>query len=241
MEPGDIIEFDYELYVEDRDGLYDTTLEEAAKEAGIHEENAYYAPMRYVVGSGRLIAGLEAALHEAKVGKTLEVEIPPEKGYGQRDPNRFETVSIKEFKKNKVAPEVGMVVNWRNQRGVVSTVGGGRVRIDFNPPLAGKTLTYKVTVRKVYDEPAGRVKALLLMNYPSADEPEVTMDGKTAVVTLPEVAKYDPNWMRSKVGFLSSVRRHTDVERVRLVEEHELDEGSAAEEKKEEDAAEAAD
>lgn len=239
MEPGDIIEFDYELYVEGHDGLYDTTLKEAAEEAGIHEENAYYAPMRYVVGSGRLIAGLEEALDQAEVGKTFEVEVPPEKGYGKRDANRFETVSLKEFKKNKVEPEVGMVVNWRNRRGVVSTVGGGRVRIDFNPPLAGKTLTYKVTVRRVYDDEAGRVKAILLMNYPSADEPEVTMDGKIAVVTLPEVAKYDPNWTRSKVGFLSSVRRHTDVERVRLVEEHDLDAGSAEEAK--EAAAEAAD
>ncbi len=239
MEPGDVIEFDYELYVEGHDGLHDTTLETSAKEAGIHEENAYYAPMRYIVGSGRLIAGLEEALEDAEVGKTIEVEIPPEKGYGQRDPNRFETVSLKEFKKNKVEPEAGMVVNWRNQRGVVSTVGGGRVRIDFNAPLAGKTLTYKVTVRKVYDDPAGRVKAILLMNYPSADEPEVTMDGKTAIVTLPEVAKYDPNWARSKVGFLSSVRQHADVERVRLVEEYDLDGGSAG--GSEEAAAEAAD
>lgn len=241
MKPGDIIEFDYELYVEGHDGLYDTTLKEAAEAAGIEEENAYYAPMRYVVGSGRLITGLEEALEKAEVGKTVEVEVPPEKGYGPRDPNRFETVSRKEFKKKDVEPEVGMVVNWREKRGVVSTVGGGRVRIDFNPPLAGKTLTYKVTVRKVYDDPAGRVKAVLLMNYPSADEPEVTMDGTTAVVTLPDVAKYDPNWTRSKVGFLSSVRQHTDVEAVRLVEEHDLDRGSAEEQTGKEAAAEAVD
>lgn len=230
MKPGDVIEFDYELYVQGHEGLYDTTLEERAKEAGIHQENAYYAPMRYVVGSGRLISGLEDALREAEVGKTTEVEIPPEKGYGERDPNRFETIPLKEFKKSKVNPEPGMALTWRDQRGVVTTVGGGRVRVDFNPPLAGKTLTYKVTVRKVYTEPADRVKALLLMNYPSPDEPKVTMDGKTAVVTLPDVARYDPNWMRSKLGFLSSVRRHTDVDRVRLVEEHDMERATAQEE-----------
>jgi FKBP-type peptidyl-prolyl cis-trans isomerase 2 len=223
MNEGDVIEFDYELFVEGQDGLYDTTIQEKAEAAGLAQRGAYHAPMRYVVGAGRLIPGLEDALLKADEGKGFDVTIPPERAYGPREAGRVETIPMKEFRKADVDPRPGMSINWNARRGVVTTVGGGRVRVDFNPPLAGKTLRYVVTVRRIYREPAERLAGLLLMNYPAPDPPEVTIEDKTAVVVVPEPAKYDPNWPRAKLGFLASVRRHADVESVRFVEEHTID------------------
>jgi FKBP-type peptidyl-prolyl cis-trans isomerase 2 len=226
MKPGDVIEFDYDLFVEGHKTLYDTTNPEKAKAAGIGQEGAYYAPMRYVIGSGRLIPGLEAALLKAEAGKPFEITIPAAEAYGERDPARIETIPMAEFKKNKVEPKEGLVITWKNRRGAITQVGGGRVRVDFNAPLAGKALTYKVKVNKVFTEEADKVKGLLLMNYPSPESPKVVIEpGKprVAVVTLPETAMYDPNWSRAKFGFLSSVQLHTEIGVVRLVEEHKIE------------------
>lgn len=223
MKDGDVIAFDYELWVEGQENLYDTTLREAAEKAGILQAEAYYAPMHYVAGSGRLIPGLEEALRGAAVGKTGEVTIPPDAGYGPRDAKLIETLPLQEFKKNKVDPAPGLVINYRDRRGRVTTVGGGRVRVDFNPPLAGKTLKYRFTVRSVAQSLPERVRGILQMVFPNPLEWDVqelpTKGEKTVVVHVPQHVQFDRNWLLAKVRVLSEVRRHTDVALVRYVEE----------------------
>jgi FKBP-type peptidyl-prolyl cis-trans isomerase SlyD len=223
---GDVIEFDYELWVEGQDRLYDTTLREAAEKAGSLQEDAFYAPMAYVVGSGRLISGLEKALAAAEVGKTQTVEFDAADAYGARDPKHIETLPIQEFKKNDVTPEVGLPITYRNRRGVVTTVGGGRVRADFNHPLAGKRLKYRFTVRSVAKDDAQKVEGLLRMNLPAPTQWKVEVarqDGlKTATVTVPEDVVTRRDWVVAKLRALMDVRRHTDVEQVRFVESFRL-------------------
>ena len=229
MKKGDVIEFDYDLHVQGQDALYDTTQRDHAEAEGVLEPGAYYTPMRYVLGAGRMIRGLEEALEKAEVGKEFVAELEPKDAYGERDPSRIETVAIKEFRKSDVEPKPGVVINWAGRRGTIRTVGGGRVRVDFNPPLAGKRLTYKITVRKVFSQPEDRIRGLILMNYPSSEGPSVSLEdgGKTAVVEMPESTKYDPNWTRAKFSCLASIREHTDVVAVRFVEVHALEHAPA--------------
>lgn len=223
---GDVIDFDYELWVEGNDRLYDTTLRKAAEDAGMLQEDAFYAPMAYVIGSGRLIAGLEAALKNAEIGVTQTVELTADQAYGPRDPKLVETLPIQEFKKNDVTPEVGLPITYRNRRGVVAVVGGGRVRADFNHPLAGKGLKYRFTVRRVAKDDAEKVEGLIRMNLaaPAAWKVDVAkQDGlKTATVTVPEDIVVRRDWVVAKLRALMDVRRHTDVEQVRFVEAYRL-------------------
>lgn len=231
MHNGDVIQFDYELWVEGRDQLYDTTLRDAAEQAGILEPNATYQPMHYVVGSGRLIPGLEAALLAATVGTTEEVTIPADKAYGPREAKKIETVAIHEFKKNKVEPEPGIVINYKDRRGLVTTVGGGRVRVDFNPPLAGKSLRYRFTVRGVAKSLPEKVDGIIHMNYPNPFQwqirEETVEEEACATILLPEGVAFDRNWPSAKVRIVLDVRRHLKVPRVRFVEEFRIPDKAA--------------
>ena len=91
LKKGDIVRMNYDAYIADNEKLYDTTYEDKAKENGMYNEQYKYAPMPYIVGSGKLFPALDAAITAAEVGKRTVVEIPSEEGAGARDPKLLET------------------------------------------------------------------------------------------------------------------------------------------------------
>jgi FKBP-type peptidyl-prolyl cis-trans isomerase SlyD len=233
LEDGDVVEFDYELWVEGREGLYDTTLEGPAKAAGIHNENAYYGPVVHAIGSGRIIGGLERELRNAKVGQTKEIEIAPADAYGERDPKLIETVSMQEFKKGDVNPQPGLGVNYKGRQGTVVTVGAGRVRVDFNSPLAGKKLKYRFTLRKVAKDDKEKLESILKMDFPAPVTWKVEtgqVEGKsTGTVTVPEVILYQRHWVNARLRVLVDAGRYTKLDQVRFVESYPVQPKRAAE------------
>jgi len=83
IEKGDIVWIEYDAWTVNPNGtltLFDTTHDEVAKKEGKFDEKKVYIEAPVVVGRGRLFEGLEASLVGAKVGGTIEVLIPPEKG-----------------------------------------------------------------------------------------------------------------------------------------------------------------
>ena len=73
LKDGDIITLDYEGRTEGI--LFDTTLENIAKEEDAVVENRKYAPITVVVGEGRLVPGFEKEIKKAKVGKKTEINL----------------------------------------------------------------------------------------------------------------------------------------------------------------------
>ncbi|NPA86594.1 MAG: peptidylprolyl isomerase [Candidatus Diapherotrites archaeon] len=106
-------------------------------------------PLIVILGVRDIIPGLEEAIAEMKPGEEREVEIPPEKAFGKRDPNLIVIIPEREFKKRGITPYPGLPIEADGRTGRVVAVSAGRVQVDFNHPLAGKTLVYKV---KVIDE-----------------------------------------------------------------------------------------
>ncbi len=158
---GDIVLVEYSLFVKETNELVDTTNESVAKLHGKYSEEEVYEPEVVVVGEGRFIPGVEEAIRNAEVGKEYEVEIPPEKGYGERDPSKVKVFSRRIFVKNNIIPEIGKEVKINNMTGRIITVGGGRVTVDFNHPLAGKTLLFKFKVLKKIEDLIEKVKYLI--------------------------------------------------------------------------------
>ncbi len=151
MEKGDLVLVDY---IGRTDGeIFDLTYEDIAEEKGIKREDANYDPIPVLIGEDYVIEGFEEALEDMDVGDEKTIEVEPEKGYGDRDSDKVETYPEKEFKKQGVNVRPGEELMIGNQRGKVISVGSGRVRIDFNHPLAGKKLEYDVeVVEKVEDD-----------------------------------------------------------------------------------------
>jgi len=175
--------------------------------------------MYTVIGEGRLIKGLDEHILEAEVDKEYDLEIPPEDAYGDRDPKNVETHSMREMARLKVEPEYGRVVTIRNKTGWISGIFAGRVRIDYNHKLAGKTLRYKYMVVGKPEGPEEIARAIIAMNYGREEEFELEMDGDDGIIiTLPDVCKYDPNWTLAKLRLVNDMREIAEMVTVTMRE-----------------------
>ena len=224
VEKGDIVWLEYDAWTVNPNGtqtLFDTTHEEVAKKEGKFEEKKVYLETPIVVGRGRLFEGLEAAILAAKVGEAKEVIIPPEKGAGGRDPRLVELRTEREFLRQEITPEVGMEVHIGGKRGTVTAVSAGRVRVDFNNPLAGKTLKYAFKVVRKAATPDERVRAVIDMDYGLGEEFKIRLEDGTAEIHLPDVCKTDEKWFVSKFRVVADLRELSELKTIRFVEEYE--------------------
>lgn len=110
-------------------------------------------PARFVLGDGNLLPGFEEFLIGLTTGDHRTFSLPPEKAFGQPNPQ-----NVQEMKRNTfpvdmpVAP--GLMVSFADAQGaelpgVISRVDGDWVTVDFNHPLAGKTLQFEVQILEV--------------------------------------------------------------------------------------------
>ncbi|QSP96122.1 FKBP-type peptidyl-prolyl cis-trans isomerase [Marinobacter salinisoli] len=113
-------------------------------------------PATLEIGDGNLPESFESLLMNMTAGDHDTFEVPPEKAFGQRNPNNLQTFKRHEFSADMVL-EPGVVISFADASqselpGVVVRVEGDEVEVDFNHPLAGRTLTFEVEILDV--EPA---------------------------------------------------------------------------------------
>jgi len=112
-------------------------------------------PVYYVHrGPNDMFPDVEDALEGCELGDSVEVVLPPEKAFGDHDPNLTFTDAIE-----NVPPQfrrVGAEVQMQNDSGetrsfFVSKIDDKQLTVDGNHPFAGKTLTYALTVADIRD------------------------------------------------------------------------------------------
>jgi len=110
-------------------------------------------PLEFKVGSHQVIPGFEKAVMGMNAGDKKSVKVGPEDAYGPVDPNAVQNVP-----KNQLPPEItpkaGMVLSARGKDGQTMPVKIVEVKddvvvMDFNHPLAGKTLNFDVEVLEI--------------------------------------------------------------------------------------------
>ncbi len=107
-------------------------------------------PATLEIGDENLPENFEAYLMGLKAGDREAFEVPPEKGFGQHNPSNVQTFKRHEFSADMVL-EPGVMISFADARqtelpGVVSRVEGDQVDVDFNHPLAGRTLVFEVEI-----------------------------------------------------------------------------------------------
>ena len=223
MEDGAIIHVDYDLFSGETGDLIETTREEIAKEHEMHQEGRSYTPMVCIVGTGNLIAGFEAALKDAKVGKEVEVEIAPADAYGEKDASLVETISIDKLRRAVQDPNslyLGAPVNINGRQGYLSYLAAGRARIDYNHPMAGKTLKYVFTIIKEVKGKEDKVMGLLESNTGHSGF-EVSFKGDDLSIILPQAMLFDTNAAMLKFRLVTMIRDAVECGKVSFVEVHE--------------------
>jgi len=218
---GDFILIDYVGKVKETGDVFDTTIEEVAKKERLYKEGDIYEPKLVVVGEGWVLKALDEALLNLEIGKTETVEIPPEKAFGPRDPEKVRMVPLRRLTTKGITPQLGMRIEYEGKPATIRTVGAGRVQLDFNPPLAGKTLLYEVTVKKKLETKKEKIAALVHRRVPMIDVEKFGLKiAKTLVtVEVPEEAFYVEGIQLAKRGIAMDIQRFfPEVNSVRFVE-----------------------
>jgi len=110
-------------------------------------------PLEFVVGEEQLIRGFDNAVIGMKIGEEKEIKIPPEEAYGPHNPDFVREMPKDMFPKDQeIKPGMIFMVDIKDGRQIpvkVTKVSDEDVTIDLNPPLAGKTLVFKIKVLEI--------------------------------------------------------------------------------------------
>ncbi len=221
--------------------VYMTTIEEEAREAGIYSPDDLYEPMLIVVGEGRIFKRAEESMVGRRVGEEIEVELEPKDAFGEYDPDREKIFPISRLRKAGIKDvAVGDIIRYGDERGIVRSISGGRVRIDFNHPLAGRRIRVWLRPEAILTDPAEMVRALVARYFDvPLDRVSARVDGEVAEVELPPAAYTRRDAFVRKIRVMSAVMRWLkDLKRVRFVEEFEVPEEEAEVSEREEAAGE---
>jgi peptidylprolyl isomerase len=168
---GDFLLIEYTVRVKDTGTIIDTTDLELAKRENVYDPNKLYGQTLIVLGKNWLNPYVEEEIAKMSENEEKEIEVPPEKAFGLRDPNKVKVFSLRDFQRRGYEINVGDTVEVGGMRGIVRQISGGRVVIDFNHPLAGKVIVYKVRVVKKLEDFQEKVRALASrhLNIPASD------------------------------------------------------------------------
>ncbi|NWF86723.1 peptidylprolyl isomerase [Candidatus Bathyarchaeota archaeon] len=209
LQKGDFILIDYTAKVKETGEVFDTTIEEIAKKEHLYKEGEIYEPKLIVIGEGWVLKSLDENLATMEPDKLAIVEISPEKAFGARDSEKVKRVSLKHLTDKGITPSLGMRIEHDGKMATVRAIGAGRVLLDFNPPLAGKTLVYDVTVKKKLETAEEKIAALVHRRIPSVEEAKFkfTVKEKAVSIEMPEEAFYLEGVQVAKRGIAMDIQK----------------------------------
>lgn len=221
MKSGDFIYIDYVGRTKDSGEMFDLTKEDVAKKEKLFDPKIKYKPIPVIIDGNFVLPGLNDALKEMKVGEKKKIEIPPEKAFGERNPEFVKLIPESRFKEQDMEAKPSSFVTIRGIRGKVVSVSGGRVRVDFNHPLAGKTLEYDLEIVDKIEKQDEKIKAVF--NYFTGMESEdikVTVMEKKAEIEIKkrvdvpvrikeQIAKTVIKWVKGieKISFIETFEK----------------------------------
>lgn len=137
IKSGSIVTLDYKVYADDQ----------------LVDQTPPNEPLTYTQGQGQIIPGLEKNLEGLEKGDTKEVVVPPEEAYGYYSEEKVLHVP-KEDLPGDIEPQVGMPLQATSESGdlfvgVIKDVKPDHIDVDFNHPMAGKTLKFEVEIKDV--------------------------------------------------------------------------------------------
>jgi FKBP-type peptidyl-prolyl cis-trans isomerase 2 len=201
IKKGDFIELEYTGKLINGK-IFDTNVKEVGEREHIHKKD--YSPLFVCVGEKFVIKGLDEKLESSEEGKDYTFEISTEEAYGKKNPKLVRIVSKAIFTKQKMNPHPGMQINAEGMAGLVRSVSGGRVTVDFNHPLAGKDLIFDVKIVKLIKEPVEKVDGLLnsFMGLPKDKYKLVLKESKLNIETEIPIPDHMLDFVKGKISKL---------------------------------------
>jgi peptidylprolyl isomerase len=221
LQKGDFILIDYIAKVKETNEIFDTTKEDVAKKEHSYKEGEIYEPKLVVVGENWVLKSLDEAFTNMEVNNPQAVEIPADKAFGQRDPEKIRRVPIKQLYAKEINPVVGARIEFQGKMATIRSTGAGRVLLDFNPPLAGRTLIYDVTITKKLDAETEKISALIHRRVPvvEQDKFKITLQENNLLIDMPEDTFYVEGIQIAKRGIAMDIQKFLqDIVETKFVE-----------------------
>jgi peptidylprolyl isomerase len=238
LEKGSLVLVDYTARVKDNNEVFETTREEdAKKKAELYDPTRKYEPRLVSVGESWVLKGLDDALAKANVGDKLNVEVTPDKGFGERDPNKVRMIPQRKLGEKADEVGVGDVIEVEDRTGIIRYVGSGRIQVDFNHRFAGRTLLYDVNIMKKLESDSEKVSALVRRRTDLEDSKiKINLAAPSLEIELPEESFLAEGLQVIKRAIANDVFKFVpSVKNVKFVESY----SAPAEQKKEQPKAEA--
>lgn len=209
LQKGDFVLIEYVAKVKETGEVFDTTKEEVAKKEHLYKEGEIYEPKLVVIGENWVLKPLDESLATMEVDKAATVEISPDKAFGNRDPEKVKRVPLRQLLSKEINPTLGARIEYNGKMATVRAVGAGRVLLDFNPPLAGKTLIYDVTVQKKLDADEEKICSLIHRRIPVIEEAKFKLNikEKSVSIDMPEEAFYVEGVQVAKRGIALDIQK----------------------------------
>lgn len=187
IKKNDFVEIEFTGRTENAQGnIFDTTDLKEAKEAGLADDTMKdrFKPLRLCVGQGMILKAIDDALEGKELDKEFTLNLNEKDAYGKRDSKLVRTVPLTAFEQ---MPQRGMFVNVNGMVAKVISINSGRVMIDMNHPLSGKSLFYKMKITKIITDKLEKVK--VLVEFYGIRAEDVSLENEKAVIKLktPEI------------------------------------------------------
>lgn len=142
---GDIVQVDY-TGTFDNGTVFDTSLKSEAEKAGLPLRPSY-EPLKFTVGMGQMIKGFDEAVVGMKEGEVKMIHLKPSEAYGEYRQDLVGDIPIANVPPDTKAGSE--LVSGNGMRGMVVSVNKDNVTIDFNHPMAGKALNFRIVMIKI--------------------------------------------------------------------------------------------
>lgn len=194
----DFVEIKYTGYSNNE--IFDSNIEEDVKKL-----NPEAKPHRtlVVIGAGMVVAGLDKALEGKEFNKEYLISLKPKEAFGERKKEMIKIIPLASFTSQKIVPRPGMILTLDHYLVKVLSVSGARVTVDFNNPLAGKDVTYKLIITRKVDDLKEKAEALFEFFFRGI--PKFEIDGTKVLVVGPKGMDFFVNAFKEKFKDLASI------------------------------------
>ena len=226
MKKGDFVKLEYTGRVKETKEIFDTTDESLAKESNLFKEDTKYGATSIIVGAGYVVSGLDKKLLEIDANATAKVDVSQEEGFGKRDVSLIKIMPSAHFQKEKIVPVPGQYITLGNNvSGKILSASSGRVRVDFNHPLAGKILEYDVRTLGLITAPKEKIEVITGFYFGNLEEKIASSlsEGKADISIAKELFKFVSEDLRKKIE--NDIKKHVEgVKEVSFSEQDEKEE-----------------
>jgi FKBP-type peptidyl-prolyl cis-trans isomerase 2 len=209
VKANDFIEVEYTGMTKDDGVVFDTTDKAVAAKNQLHSHTSY-GPVTICVGEEQILSGLDKNLIGKDLGQEYTINITPKEGFGVKNAKLIQMVPTKKFIQQKIQPIPGLQLNIDGMVGTVKTVSGGRTLVDFNHPLSGKELTYKLRINKKVTDTNQKLLSYMKLSL-GQDDVEVSIkDGCAEVKTKVDIPEQAKVYIISKIKNILPEIKETD-------------------------------